>query len=380
MKNIAVFGSTGSIGKQTLSVCEMHAEAFRVHTLVFGKNYAEGLRQIETFGPECVGVFDELAAKIVRENRPDVKVVSGPEVWALAAEPEIDTVVNGVSGFEGIFPLLSALRAGKRVALANKESVVCAGELVREALREGGEIVPVDSEQSAIFQCLNAGRRDEVKRLILTASGGAFLNTPMEELKNVTPEMAMRHPNWSMGRKITIDSATMFNKGLEVMEAAFLFEATADEIKVLIHPQSVVHSMVEFNDNSVMAQLAAPDMRLAIQYALTYPERVASPAGALDLVSYSGLTFFEPDEKRFPALPMAYTALREGGSYPVAYNSANEAAVDMFVRGLIGFTEIAECVESVLSRTERMSVRSMEELLFCDKEARRLAYNFKDQR
>jgi 1-deoxy-D-xylulose-5-phosphate reductoisomerase len=377
MKNIAVFGSTGSIGKQTLSVCEMHAEAFRVHTLVFGKNYAEGIKQIEAFRPECVGVFDELAARIVREKCPEVKVVSGSEVWELAAAPEVDTVVNGVSGFDGIFPLLAALRAGKRVALANKESVVCAGDMVRDALKTGGEIVPVDSEQSAIFQCLSAGKRSEVKRLILTASGGAFLNTPIGELEKVTPEMAARHPNWSMGRKITIDSATMFNKGLEVMEAAFLFDASADEISVLIHPQSIVHSMVEFCDNSVMAQLAAPDMRLAIQYALTYPERTGSPSPKLDLAKLSALTFMEPDEKRFPALPMAYHAFREGGSIPLVYNSANEAAVERFIRGEIRFTDIAPCVEYALERAEKTSVRSMEELLYFDKEARRMAYNYK---
>lgn len=380
MKSISVFGSTGSIGRQTLSVCETHGDLFEVSALVFGSNVKLGCEQIRRFCPRVVGVFDEAAAKIVRSEFPGIEVVSGSGVWDIASLPGADVVVNGVSGFSGTFPLLNALKAGKPVALANKESVVCAGSLVREALACGGTILPVDSEQSAIFQCLTAGRRADVKNLILTASGGAFRDMPKELLPSVTPEMAMKHPNWSMGRKITIDSATLFNKGLEVMEAAFLFETEGERIKVLVHPQSVVHSMVEFNDNSVIAQMGVPDMRMAIQYALTYPERAACPAAPLELSKLSGLTFEEPDTEKYPALPMAYEALRRGGSAPVAYNSGNEVAVERFVSGDIRFDEIPELVAGVMNSMDDMPVMSMDELLFCDAEARRLAREYGTKR
>ena len=377
MKSIAVFGSTGSIGKQTLSVCSEHTDEFSVYALVFGSNASEGIAQIEKFRPRIVGVYDVSAADVVRERFPDIEVISGASVWDIASRDGIDIAVNGVSGFNGTFPLINALKAGKTVALANKESVVCAGELVRRAAREGGGVIlPVDSEQSAIFQCLSAGKRENVKRLILTASGGAFRTLPKEELEKVTPEMAAKHPNWSMGRKITIDSSTLFNKGLEVMEAAFLFNASADEIKVLIHPQSIVHSMIEYNDGSIIAQMSVPDMRLAIQYALTYPERTECPAAPLDLTS-CGISFHEPDCERFPALPMAYHALRVGGSLPVAYNSGNEAAVARFIKGELHFNEIADCVAYAMDRVDNMKIDSMEKLLYCDKQARALANEFK---
>ena len=381
MKNVAVFGSTGSIGRQTLSVCKMHPELFSVHSLVFGSSARLGAEQIAEFDPKIIGVFDEDAAKEIKDLFPDKTVVSGPAVWDIAAEEEIDVVVNGVSGFDGTFPLLAALRAGKTVALANKESVVCAGDLVREAVKTGGGVIlPVDSEQSAIFQCLSSGRREDVKRLILTASGGAFRDLPYEELKNVTPEMAMKHPTWNMGRKITIDSATLFNKGLEVMEAAFLFDAGADDISVLIHPQSIVHSMVEFKDNSVIAQMSVPDMRLAIQYAMTYPVRIECPAERLDLASLSGLTFREPDNARFPAISMAYEALRAGGPLPVAYNSGNEEAVKGFIEGRIGFTDVADCVRYVMDNISGGAVSDAETLLGFDAEARRLASEYLNKR
>ena len=377
MKRIAVFGSTGSIGRQTLSVCASHRDLFRVNAVVFGSDCEIGIGQIKAFDPVHVGVFDEKAAAAVREAFPDKDIVSGNAVWDIAASPDVDVVVNGVSGFSGVFPLLAALKAGKTAALANKESVVCAGELVRQAMSSGhGRILPVDSEQSAIFQCLASGRTEDVKRLILTASGGAFREFTSEQLRSVTPEMAAKHPNWSMGRKITIDSSTLFNKGLEVMEAAFLFGRTADEISVLIHPQSIVHSMVEFRDGSTVAQLSVPDMRLAIQYALTYPERIASEVKPLDLASLGGLTFFDPDYERFPALPMAYRALREGGALPTAYNSGNEAAVERFVKNEILFSDIPSCVEYAMDRIERVSVEDMETLLYIDQQARRLAEEY----
>ena len=243
--------------------------------------------------------------------------------------------------------------------------------------RGGGSIVPVDSEQSAIFQCLSAGRREDVSSLILTASGGAFRGFTRDELAEVTPEMAMKHPNWNMGRKITIDSATLFNKGLEVMEAAFLFEMPYDRIRVLIHPQSIVHSMVEYFDCSVIAQLSVPDMRVAIQYALTYPERFVSPATPLDLAACGSLTFEEPDTELFPALELAYHAGRAGGTLPVAYNSANEAAVERFVKGDIGFLDIADCVGYAMLSMPNYEITDMASLLNADAEARRLANAFR---
>lgn len=377
MKNIAVFGSTGSIGVQTLSVCAHSPERFNVYAIVFGSNAEMGIEQIKRYSPAVVGVFDENAASFVSEACSDVKIVSGSGVWAIAALPEVDIVVNGVSGFNGLFPLLSALEAGKTVALANKESVVCAGDLVRAALKKGGgRILPVDSEQSAIFQCLAAGLREDVSSLILTASGGAFRNFTVNELALVTPEMAMKHPTWNMGRKITIDSSTLFNKGLEVMEAAFLFDMDVDSIRVMIHPQSIVHSMVEYNDGSVIAQLSVPDMRLAIQYAMTYPERLNCPVNKLDLASAAALTFEEPDVNRFPAVKLAYEAYRRGGAMPVAYNSANEVAVDRFIKGDIGFLDIADCVSYAMNRMPDCSLTDMQTLLSLDSEARRLAAEF----
>ncbi|MBO4879909.1 MAG: 1-deoxy-D-xylulose-5-phosphate reductoisomerase [Clostridia bacterium] len=376
-KNIAVFGSTGSIGTQALSVAAFHPEDIAVRAIAANRNTALIMEQIEQFRPEYVGMYDEAAAKEIAARFPGVKVISGNEVNSLAALPEIDTVVNGVSGFYGLFPLLSALDAGKTVALANKESIVCGHRIVDRALAErGGTILPVDSEQSAIFQCLAAGRKEDVKSLILTASGGMFRDFTQEQLSAVTPEMALRHPTWSMGRKITVDSSSMFNKGLEIMEAGWLFGFGPDEVRVFIHPQSIVHSMVEYRDGSVIAQMAKPDMRLAIQYAITYPARLVSELGDVGAALLSGLTFLEPDGERFPAIPLAYEAFRDGESLPIAYNSANEVAVEHFLTGKIGFTDIARCVRYAMDRIPRGKIGSVSDILYLDKEARRLAAEY----
>ncbi len=377
LKNIAVFGSTGSIGTQALSVAAFHKDRLKVTAIAANRSTALVAEQIRAFRPEYVGMYDEAAAREIAELFPDVKVISGAEVNALAALPEIDTVVNGVSGFAGLFPLLAALEAGKTVALANKESIVCGHRIVDEALAKfGGRILPVDSEQSAIFQCLTAGHREDVKRLILTASGGMFRDFSFEELKKVTPEMAMKHPTWNMGKKITVDSSSMFNKGLEIMEAGWLFGFGPDEISVFIHPQSIVHSMVEYKDGALIAQLAKPDMRLAIQYALTYPERLPSQIPPAGPAALSGLTFAEPDTERFPAIGLAYKAFREGESLPIAYNSGNETAVSAFLEGRLGFTGIAGCVEYTMDRIPKVKIGSVSDILYLDKEARRLAEEF----
>lgn len=374
MKNIAVFGCTGSIGRQTLSVADFHRDEFCVRALAANSNFELVCEQIREFHPAFVGMYDAVAAKEISARFPDVEVVCGSEVNSLAKLPQIDIVVNGVSGFAGLPPLISALSAGKTVALANKESIVCGHKIVDRLLKEhGGTILPVDSEQSAIFQCLSAGRRNDVKNLILTASGGMFRDFDKAHLGSVTPEMALNHPTWNMGSKITVDSSTLFNKGLELMEAGWLFGIGPDDIRILIHPQSIIHSMVEFCDGSVLAQMSPPDMRLAIQYALTYPNRLPSQLPKLDLAKLRALTFEEPDEDRFPAIPLAYAAFRDGESLPVAYNSGNEAAVELFMRREIGFTDIPICVDYAMDRISRGKIDAIDDIFCLDNEARRLA-------
>ena len=371
-KHIAVLGSTGSIGTQALDVIR-HDERFHCFALAAGSNTELLNEQIAEFSPKYVGIADADSAHLV--NTRGAELFAGSDAAELiAALNDVDIVVNGISGFCGTAPLISALNAKKTVALANKESIVCAHAIVDEALKRGGAILPVDSEQSAIFQCLAAGRKCDVKRLILTASGGAFRDKSIAELKNVTPEQACAHPTWSMGRKITIDSASLFNKGLEIMEASYLFGIPGERISVLVHPESIVHSMVEYTDGCNMAQLSRPDMRLAIQYALTYPERTPGEFGRLRLEDMGKISFYAPDTDKFPAIPMAYEALREGGNLPIVYNGANEAAVDMFIRGKIRFDEIADVVEYALHRADRGNILSLEDIIKTDRQARKLAF------
>ena len=374
-KTIAVLGSTGSIGRQTLDVLRACPELGRVGVLCAHGNVELLLAQVREFHPEFVGIAEEDAAKAVQPYLPEgVRLEAGPQAAAvLAALPEIDTVVNGISGFAGTEPLLAALHAGKTVALANKESIVCAHKLVDQALAHGGRILPVDSEQSALFQCLCGGTHGEVARLWLTASGGPFRTASMEKLRAVTAQDALRHPTWSMGAKITIDSATLFNKGLEIMEASYLFGIEGARVSVLVHPESIVHSMVEFCDASILAQLARPDMRLAIHYALSWPKRMPAQFGALNLAEVGKLTFEAPDVERFPAIPLAYEALAEGEVLPIAYNAANEAAVARFRKGEIGFFDIFCAVEYAMAHITRAEIRTFADILETDREARSLA-------
>lgn len=373
MKNVAILGSTGSIGRQALDVVRAHPDRFRLYGVSAHSSEGAFLAQIEEERPR-VAVF----------SRPLAADVSGVELrWGdqalydLAADPQVDVVVLAISGIAALLPLLSALRAGKRVAIANKESLVCGGDLVKEALQQGGgELLPVDSEQSAIFQCLQNGRREEVEKLVLTASGGPFFRRSREELKSITPEQAVKHPTWSMGRKISLDSATLMNKGLEVMEAARLFDFSGERIEVLIHPQSVVHSMVEYRDGTVMANLSCADMRLPIQYAMTWPERAPSPASPLKLWEHPDLSFFKPDMARFPALKMAYDCLAAGGGCPVVYNGANERAAELFFAGGLGFLDIEDSVAYALDRFRNRSMKDVNDILAADGEARRLVDEF----
>ena len=362
MKQVTILGSTGSIGRQALDVVHMHPEEFQIRALGAGQNEAAFSKQLLSERPALASFARDIP---VPEG---TKLYTGPEgAEQLASDPDTDIVVLGISGFAALKPLLAALRAGKRVALANKESIVCGGALIKKALAESsGRIFPVDSEQSAIFQCLQNGRREEVEKLLLTASGGPFLHLSRAELSYITPEQAVAHPTWSMGRKISLDSATMFNKGLEIMEAAGLFDFPADKIQVLIHPQSIVHSMVAYRDGTVIADMAKPDMRLAIQYAMTYPDRIPSPAGPLNFAAVGPLTFIAPSFERFPALSMAYACAKKARCYPAVYNGANEQAAALFFSGAIRFDEIETCVSFALDAFPGEDDTTLEAVLAAD--------------
>ncbi|KIL35319.1 1-deoxy-D-xylulose 5-phosphate reductoisomerase [Cohnella kolymensis] len=353
MKKVAVLGSTGSIGTQTLDVISRDPEAYEVVGLAAGSNVDRLLQQIHDFRPKRVSVgTKQLADQLQSQVPAGVRVGYGEEgLVQVAAGSGADYVVCALIGSMGLTSTLAAIEAGADIGLANKETLVSAGHIVMQRAKDKGiSLLPVDSEHSAIFQCLNGEDRKSVKRLVLTASGGSFRDRSRNELRDVTVEDALKHPNWSMGAKITIDSATMVNKGLEVIEAHWLFGLPYDRIDVVIHPESIVHSMVEFADTSVMAQLGNPDMRVPIQYALTYPERRVSPASPLDLLSRGTLNFRAMDFDRYPALRLAYEAGRSGGTATTVYNAANEVAVARFLRGDIPFLAIEQIIEKVLNR------------------------------
>ena len=375
-KTIALLGSTGSIGRQTLQVAR--ELKLRVAALAAGSSVELLEAQAREFSPRLAVLYDKDAAAELRQRLrdTDIEVLAGPEgLLAAAQAEEADTVVTAVVGSVGLEPTLAAIRLGRRIALANKETLVCAGELVMAAAREyGADIVPVDSEHSAIFQCLQGcADRREIKRLILTCSGGPFFGKRYEELEHMTPADALKHPNWSMGAKITIDSATLMNKALEMMEAHHLFSVGADRIEVLVHPQSVVHSMVEFEDGVVMAQLSRPDMRFPIQYAFTYPERCDGGLARLDLTRLSGLTFENPDTDRFPSLLFASEAIRRGGIAGAVMNAANEVAVERFRAGELKFTGIFDVVERTMNQFNRKGAADMDTILEADRNAREFA-------
>lgn len=373
-ENVAVLGSTGSIGRSTLEVAARLGERFRVVGLSAGANVALLLEQAEAFRPEIVSLRTERDAAEFRRRfgRRKVRVVSGPEgVAEVAGRPGNDVVVSAITGIDGLGPTLAAVRAGTKVALANKESLVVAGAFLRmEARRSGARILPVDSEHSGVFQCLAREKRRFVSRVILTASGGPFFRTPVSEIADKTPEEALRHPRWKMGRKVTVDSATLMNKGLELIEARWLFDLDPARLDVLIHPQSVVHALVELRDGSVLAQLSRTDMKIPIQYALTWPDREASPLAPLDLVRAGALEFHPVDPAKFPLFALARTALEEGESLPAALNAANEVAVAAFLAGRIRFGRIAEVVERSFEGHVKRPVRGLAEVYAIDRETR----------
>ncbi len=380
MKQLAILGSTGSIGRQCLAVVEALPERFRVAALAAGANLEELIGQIARHEPSLVSVADaaradDLASRLREKGLKLPEIHHGREgMRVVGTHPQADIVVSAAVGVVGLEATYEAVRLGKQVALSNKEVLVAAGELVMAAAQKSGrELLPVDSEHNAIHQCLRGGAHNEVRRLVLTASGGPFRKTPLKDLAAATPEQALAHPNWRMGNRITIDSATMMNKGFEVIEARWLFGLKPDQIDVVIHPQSTIHSMVEFVDGSVLAQLGPTDMRMPIQYALTYPERVASNQVALDWTKLKRLDFERVSTRRFPCLRLAREALRKGGAMPCALNAADEVAVAAFLEGRLPFLGISELIERVLSRTPRLRFEKMDDVLAADAEARRMA-------
>lgn len=377
MRYISILGSTGSIGTQTLDVIRTNQD-IQVEALAVDSNISLLLQQIEEFHPKLVCVYQADKAKELEEiliaKQIKTEVTTGMDgLLACATVPSAEIVVTAFVGMIGIRPTIEAIKAGKHIALANKETLVTAGHLIMPLAKEKGvSILPVDSEHSAIFQSLQGNAGNKVNRILLTASGGPFRGRTKEELKNVQVEDALKHPNWSMGRKITIDSSTLVNKGLEVIEAKWLFDAEASQIEVVVHPQSIIHSMIEYEDGAVIAQLGTPDMKLPIQYALYYPERKGPTSARLDFAKLRTLEFYEPDTEVFPALSMAYEALEIGGSMPTVYNAANEWAVAAFLNRKIGYTDIVERIRSQMDTHMVISNPSLEEILATEQEVYRL--------
>lgn len=375
-QRIALLGSTGSIGVQTLDIVRENPEQFEITALVANRNWEQLAAQAIEFDADCVVIGDEQYYSPLKEAlaATDVKVYAGAKAMEeVAAASNVDVVVNSLVGYAGLLPTVAAVKQGKKIALANKETLVVGGELVmRLAEEHRAPILPVDSEHSAIFQCL-VGEQSPVRRLILTASGGAFRDTPIERLDAMTATEALRHPNWSMGAKITIDCATMVNKGFEVIEARWLFGTPADQISVLIHPQSIVHSMVEFEDGAIKAQLGTPDMHLPISYALSFPERKNRPTERFDFLANPQLTFRDVDRVKYPALDVAYDCLRRGGTAACTMNGANEVAVAAFLAGKIGYLDIVRSIEQSLARATFIAQPTLDDYAHSDAEARALA-------
>ena len=384
MQNLTILGSTGSIGTSTLDVVARHPDKFRIIALTANCQTDLLFRQCQQFKPRYAVMLDENAATQLRARLREaglaVEVLSGAAALEqVSISPEVDTVMAAIVGAAGLHPTLAAARAGKKILLANKETLVMAGNVFMDAVRASGSVLlPIDSEHNAIFQTLPRGydgdlAKNGVRRILLTASGGPFRNTPLEELQHVTPEQACAHPNWSMGRKISVDSASMMNKGLEVIEAHWLFNAGADDIQVVVHPQSVIHSLVEYVDGSVLAQLGNPDMRTPIAYGLAWPERIDSGVAPLDLFKVATMNFEAPDFSRFPCLALAYQALRAAGTAPAILNAANEVAVAAFLDKQIPFLSIPRVIEAVLDALPVGTISSLDDVLAADADARRAA-------
>ena len=377
MKKVLILGSTGSIGTQTLDIIRENKDKFKAVGLSCRSRLDELIRQIREFSPEAVSVGNAEDAERIRTEFPDVEVHFGEQGLVELASMDCDIVLNALMGISGLAPTYTAISCGRDIALANKETLVTGGALITEACRNKGvKLLPVDSEHSAIFQCLegNRGPGRRIRRILLTASGGPFRGCSLDNLKDVTVEQALNHPKWSMGSKITIDSATMMNKGLEVIEACWLFDVPAEKVDIHVHPQSIVHSMVEFEDTSVIAQLGLPDMRIPISLALNYPDRLPYGGKSLDFFTTgSQLTFEKPDRKVFRCIDLAYEAIEKGGSYPVVMNGANEELVSMFLRGEIKFLDIPNTIEKVMEKHDACVPQCVEDILELDRQSRILA-------
>ena len=378
MKNITILGSTGSIGTNALEVIRQKRDEFNVVALSGHTNYKLVMEQIKEFNPKYVSIGTEEGFEAIKKEFPEVELFFGREgLKKLGELEETDIILTAVSGVIGIEATVEAIKKGKRIALANKETMVAGGAYINKLLKEypEAEIIPVDSEHSALFQSLSAGRREDVKNLIITASGGSFRGKKRDELKEITVSEALKHPKWSMGKKITIDSSTLVNKGLEVIEAHELFGIDYDRIKVAVHPQSIVHSLVEYKDNAMVAQLGATDMKLPIQLAFTYPKREESTAlEKLDLMKVGNLTFEEPDMETFKGLPLAYRAGKTGGTMPVVFNAANEVAVELFMKEKIKFLEIYDVIEKAMDNHVPVEIKNLEIILKVDEETRKWVY------
>ncbi len=377
MKHIAILGSTGSIGKNTLDVVEKHRDEFKVVALAANKDVDTLEQQIRQYRPRLAALNDSDAANCLRDRLRDIKdteVLSGNEgILAVATITEAEQVLDGMGGSAGLLPTLAAINAGKDIAFVNKEVMVMCGPIVMEAVqRNGVNLIPIDGEMSAIFQCLEGARdkQSDIHQLLLTASGGPFRDVPKDELYNVTPQQALNHPNWDMGSKITIDSATMMNKGLEVIEAKWLFDIELDKIDIVVHRESIVHSMVEWTDGSTLAQLGPTDMRIMIQYALTYPDRLPTPVARLDLRESRTLHFEPVDKDKFPCISLAYSAAEVGGTLPVVLSSADEIVVNAFLNERIGFMDIPYILQCIMDRHDVISKPSLEDILEVDKWAK----------
>lgn len=373
-KNIAILGSTGSIGTQALEVVTANPDTFQVEVLTAQNNAALLIEQAQRFNPNAVVIGDEKHYDFVKSAlaSTDVKVYTGENALASVVQMDsIDLVLTALVGYSGLLPTIKAIEAGKTIALANKETLVVAGEIItRKAREKGVNIYPVDSEHSAIFQCLVGEFHNKIEKIILTASGGPFRGKKIEELRLVTKAEALKHPNWAMGAKITVDSATMMNKGLEVIEAKWLFGLAADQVEVVVHPQSIIHSLVQFQDGSMKAQLGLPDMRLPIQFAMTYPQRLKTDFPRFDFANYPSLTFEKPDLKTFRNLALAFEALNRAGNMPCVLNAANEIAVAEFLRDKIGFLEMSDIVEHCLGQMDHIKTPTYEDYVVTDKETR----------
>lgn len=378
MKNIAILGSTGSIGKNAIEVVQRFPDRFRVTYLAVNRNIDLLFEQVKSLKPKGIVIFDkQKAEEFSNFVNGEIEVLSGEEgLLEIVSRDDVDIVLNSLVGFSGLKPTIKAIESKKRIALANKETLVVAGEIITKLIKENNvELIPVDSEHNAIFQCLVGEDVSDINKIILTASGGPFLYKDKFELENVTVEEALKHPNWKMGNKITIDSATLMNKGLEVIEAHWLFGLPVDRIKVVIHPQSIIHSMVEFVDGSIKAQLGVPDMKIPIQYALTYPERTYADYERVDFVKLGHMTFLEPDFDKFECLKIAYEVARLGGTYPTVLNAANEIAVEAFLNKKIKFTKIPEIIKKAIDAHKPKFNPELEDIFRVDFETRKFVKN-----